>query len=271
MGAIATRPQGSVGNLIGPGSWNDNTVLRADGDDSNDVQGSTVVLSDGGVFTGVAGLTASGTVQAGTFSDGTASLTGGAITGLTALNSITATELSQLETIGTTTISAAQWGYLGELDQSLVQAASPTFVGATLSGLTASRLMATGGGSVVGSVANLASWVAGTANQVVVTDDTDGTITLSAPQDIAAASSPSFTGLTVSGLTATRIVATGAGGVLASVANLASWVAGTSNRVTVADDGDGTITLSGPQDIHSSASPTFVGATLSGQIGRAHV
>ncbi|MBE3139518.1 MAG: hypothetical protein IMZ53_02940 [Thermoplasmata archaeon] len=49
---------------------------------------------------------------------------------------------------------------------------------------------------------------------------------------------------------------------LVSVSNLASWIAGTTNRVTVTDDGDGTVTLSGPQDIHTGASPTFAGLTV---------
>ena len=84
-----------------------------------------------GLAASISGLTS---VSATTFSDGTASLTAGAITGLTAVNSVLAAELSQLETIGTTTISAAQWGYLGALDQALTQASSPTFAGATLNG-----------------------------------------------------------------------------------------------------------------------------------------
>jgi hypothetical protein len=48
------------------------------------------------------------------------------------------------------------------------------------------------------------------------------------------------------GLTASRLVATNAIGDLASVSNLANWIAGTTNQITVTDDGDGTITLSTP-------------------------
>jgi hypothetical protein len=76
-----------------------------------------------------------------------------------------------------------------------------------------------------------------------------------------------FASLALTGLTATRLMATDANKTLASVANLALWVAGTSNRVTVANDGDGTITLSGPQDYHTGASPTFAGLTLTGMSG----
>jgi hypothetical protein len=83
-----------------------------------------------------------------------------------------------------------------------------------------------------------------------------------ASQSVTTISSPTFIGLTLTGLTATRLVATGTGGVLASVSNLASWIAGTANQVSIANDGDGTVTLSLPQDIHTAATPTFGGLTL---------
>lgn len=56
---------------------------------------------------------------------------------------------------------------------------------ARISGLTASRLMATNAGSTLASVADLTSWVAGTANQITATSDGDGSITLSLATDIA--------------------------------------------------------------------------------------
>jgi len=61
----------------------------------------------------------------------------------TNLADLTDDEVSQLENIGTTTISATQWGYLGALDQSLKSDQNPTFADLTLSGLTASELVAT--------------------------------------------------------------------------------------------------------------------------------
>jgi len=67
----------------------------------------------------------------------------------------------------------------------------------------------------------------------------------------------------VSSLTASRLVATGSDGVLEST-DADSWIAGTSNQITVTDDGDGTATISTPQDIHTGASPTFAGMTLTG-------
>lgn len=77
-------------------------------------------------------------------------------------------------------------------------------------------------------------------------------------------STPTFGTVQLTNLTGSRLVASNSTDELVSVTNLTSWVAGTANRITVADDSDGTITLSGPQDIHTGASPTFAGLTLSG-------
>jgi len=52
------------------------------------------------------------------------------------LSALSSAEVDQLENIGATTISSAQWGYLGELDQTLKQAASPTFATAKLTNLS---------------------------------------------------------------------------------------------------------------------------------------
>ena len=74
-------------------------------------------------------------------------------------------------------------------------------------------------------------------------------------------SSPTLTGLTLTGLTASRLIATDASKTLIS-SDLVSWVTGTANQIIVADAGAGKITLSTPQDIHTGASPTFAGLTL---------
>lgn len=73
---------------------------------------------------------------------------------------------------------------------------------------------------------------------------------------------PTFGGLTLTGLTPTRLVYGNVDRKLSSVSNLGDWIAGTTNRITVTNDGDGTITLSVPQDIHTGASPTFSGLTI---------
>lgn len=63
----------------------------------------------------------------------------------------------------------------------------------------------------------VAAAITGTANRVTVTNGA-GTITLSGPQDLAAASSPTFTGLTVSGLTANSFLYSGTAGALTTTA-----------------------------------------------------
>lgn len=50
------------------------------------------------------------------------------------LSALTSAEVDQLENIGSTTISSAQWGYLGASDQGIATTDSPTFDSLTLSG-----------------------------------------------------------------------------------------------------------------------------------------
>jgi len=133
----------------------------------------------------------------------------------------------------------------------------------TLSGLTASRLVATDATKTLEST-DAVSWIDGTDNQIIVTDDTDGTVTLSTPQDIHTGASPEFVAATLSGLTASRLMYGDGSKLTASVADLKAWIAGTTNRITVTDDGDGSVTLSTPQDTHTGASPTFNVLTLTG-------
>jgi hypothetical protein len=77
-------------------------------------------------------------------------------------------------------------------------------------------------------------------------------------------SSPLFVGITFSGLTASRLLATNASKVLSSVTDLTSWIAGTTGEITVVSDGDGGVVISG---LGSSSSPTFAGLTLTGFSG----
>lgn len=65
------------------------------------------------------------------------------------------------------------------------------------------------------------------------------------------------TNLKVTALTASRLVATAADKLMTSVSNLASWIAGTSNEITVTDDGDGTVTLSLPATIDLGGKTSF--------------
>ena len=52
-------------------------------------------------------------------------------------------------------------------------------------------------------------------------------------------------------MTASRLVATDASEELVSVASLAAWIAGTASQITVANDGDGSVTLSAPDLVTS--------------------
>lgn len=84
------------------------------------------------------------------------------------------------------------------ISKELGYTASPTFIGIALSGLTASRLLATDALKAFESVADLTSWIAqDSANRVVVTDDGDGTLTLSLPQDVHVDAHMELAGLTV--------------------------------------------------------------------------
>lgn len=186
----------------------------------------------------------------------------------------------------------------------------------------------TNGQLLIGNGTNYSlATISGTADQVLVSNGA-GTITLSTPQNIAATSSPTFAGLTLtafSGLvkasagvlsasalvnadvdtsaaiarsklasgTANHVLINDGSGVMSSEATLSlsrggtgvssapsngqiligngtgytvASVTGTSNQVSVTN-GAGSITLSIPQDIHSGASPTFAGLTLSGFSG----
>lgn len=83
---------------------------------------------------------------------------------------------------------------IAALSTKLGPKANPTFNSVTISNLTASRIAATDANKTLESV-DLANWIAGTSNQVIVTDDSDGSITLSLPQNIHAAAIPTFGGL----------------------------------------------------------------------------
>ena len=114
-----------------------------------------------------------------------------------------------------------------------------------VSGLLTSLGAATNGQIPIGStgVVPVLAGITGTANQVVSTPGA-GSITLSTPQDIhAAASNFTVAGETVTDLTASRLMSSSGAKVLSSVSDLTSWIAGTTDHISVADDSDGTVTL----------------------------
>ena len=112
--------------------------------------------------------------------------------------------------------AAAAFGALDLANANAVTNALPHGKGGIgLSGTPANGQLPIGNGSGY-TLAN----VTGTANQVVVTNGA-GTITLSLPQNVHTGASPTFAGLTLSGLTATRIPFAGLGGALGDDADLA--------------------------------------------------
>jgi hypothetical protein len=74
-------------------------------------------------------------------------------------------------------------------------------------------------------------------------------------------STPVFAGVVLTGLTAERLVWSDANKALASK-DLIDLVAGTANRVTVADDGSGGVIATTPQDTHEDAHMELAGLTI---------
>jgi len=69
--------------------------------------------------------------------------------------------------------------------------------------------------------------------------------------------------ITLTDLLASRLIATDSGKVLESIADLTAWIIQSSaNQVVVVDNGDGTVTLSLPQNVHTDATPEFAGLTI---------
>ena len=120
---------------------------------------------------------------------------------------------------------------IATLDAKLNTDSAPIFSSLGLTGLTENALVyadgdgvftslaaATSGQLIIGSTGAAPSVAAltGTANQIVVTPGA-GSITLSTPQNIHTAATPTFAGATFSGLTASQIVGTTAGKALVSI------------------------------------------------------
>ncbi len=91
---------------------------------------------------------------------------------------------------------AANRRYLQKLASKLGPESSPVHAGLTLTDLTASRLVASDANKTLES-SDIVNWIDGTVNQIIVTDDGDGTVTLSLPQDIHVDAHPEFAGLTI--------------------------------------------------------------------------
>ncbi len=184
------------------------------------------------------------------------------------------------------------------LPQNIHTGASPTFAGLTIgstdvtNSLTyladvsnattlASKLTAGTGISIsAGSITNNGvTLLAGTTNQVNVSGSS-GSITLALPQNIHTSATPTFAGLTIGAnsltaafdflhdiTSATTLASKLTAGTGISISsgtitnNGVTQLAGTTNQVNVSGS-SGSITLSLPQNIHTSATPTFAGLTI---------
>lgn len=113
---------------------------------------------------------------------------------------------------------------------------------------------------VIKGIENPLTDLEGTANQVSVTPVGDKVV-LSTPQNIDKNADVEFDSLTLDDLTALRLVYSDASKKLVSVASLSAWILGTTNQVTVTNNGDGTVTLSTPQDIDTDANVIFGSVT----------
>lgn len=251
------------------------------GGENNTLPVTFIYVPASGIANGIVYLNASGELTS------TAAATNGQIligrTGATpALGTIAGTVNRVTVTLGSGTITLSA-------PQDLHTGASPTFADLTLSGLTARSFLYSGAGGaldttvaptngqlLIGSTGAIpvAATLTGTANQITVTNGA-GSITLSLPQNIAVGSSPTFAGLTLSGLTANAFTYSGTSSALASTAAptngqlligstgaapVAAALTGTANQVTVTN-GPGTVTLSLPQDLGTGSSPTFANIT----------
>jgi hypothetical protein len=180
---------------------------------------------------------------------------------------ISGTSVSLVQSGQTITVNAstASGGFpSGAVNTLQYNAGSNTFGGLALG--SAFQLV----GMNSGATANAYLTLAGTSNQVIVTNS-GSTITLSLPQSINSGASPTFAGLTLS---SPLTVANGGTGISslgtayqllgvnsAATANTYLTLAGTSHQVIVTNSGT-SVTLSTPQNIDTTSSPTFQALTL---------
>ncbi len=122
VGTVIFQSSNGYGNAV-----KSRTVTTEAGDDYEDWRASNIKASGGSIAThnSIPGLQGGTAGEYYHLTDAQNAATAAMVTA--GLDALTTAEVNQLENIGAATISEAQWGYLGALDQSLIQAASPTF------------------------------------------------------------------------------------------------------------------------------------------------
>jgi len=188
-------------------------------------------------------VSGSGTVNSGTQNQlAWYGANGSAVSGLaTANNGVLVTDGSGVPSISSTLPLSAQ-SNITQTGTITSGTWNGSVIGAQYGGTGLNASSATNGQLLIGNGAGFTlAGITGTANRVTVTAGA-GSITLSAPQDIHSGASPTFAGLTLSGMSTAGIVKNSAAGVLSggNTVNLASDIAGT---LGVANGGTGLTTL----------------------------
>ena len=119
-------------------------------------------------------------------------------------------------------IDDADGDFAGETRKGFITDGEIKSSGSSFENLTASRMLSADANKKLVSIDDLTAWITGTIDQIIVTDNGDGTITLSTSNNF-----------------------------------VPSDISGTVKQITVTDNGDGTITLSTPQDIDIEADVKF--------------
>ncbi|MDP2629442.1 MAG: hypothetical protein Q8P45_01945, partial [Candidatus Harrisonbacteria bacterium] len=154
-----------------------------------------------------------------------------------------------LDVAGEARISSSSIGVLHVTSSLSVPADSITLTTDTVGDYVASLLAGTGISVSAGSGEGSTPTISVTGSDQTFGSSTIGILTVT--------SSASFSYASPS-----RLTYLDADRKLQSVSDLTSWISGTANRISVSDDGDGTLTLTTPQDLHSAAILTFSGLSL---------
>lgn len=232
--------------------------------------GSTAITSTGTEINLLSGLT--GTIVTAAGSQTLTNKTIG-ISQVTELSNLTADEGAQLENIGTTTISAAQWGYLGGLTATDTELNQLDDV--TVGGTSAGDIVTIDGSQTLSNKTIAASQVTEISNLTTAEGEqleNIGTTTISATQwgylgasdqGIATSDDVEFNTLTLNGtaITATATELNYTDGVSSNIQTQLDNLSGTDIAITLTGDatGSGTITNLGDVSFATTLAGTFAG------------
>ena len=232
--------------------------------------GSTAITATGTEINLLSGLSGTLVTEA-----GTQTLTNKTIAAsqVTEISNLTAAEGEQLENIGTTTISAAQWGYLGGLTATDTELNQLDAV--TVGGTSAGDIVTIDGSQTLSNKTIAASQVTEISNLTTAEGaqlENIGTTTISAAQwgylgasdqGIATSDDVEFNTLTLNGtaITATATELNYTDGVSSNIQTQLNNLSGTDIGITLTGDatGSGTITNLGDVSFATTLAGTFAG------------